>query len=158
MPLLCVSPALAASQLAEGARTAQAQATVFRVAAVTERCDWPKEAGSRSKAVRCTADCTRPCPGSAPGAQGGGGSRAVVDAELLARESPGLVLAQESAHACSADAQHIAEVRARVPSCPAASARCTCSGRLRDTLDDRQSCHACVSMTTSGTVQQHTLL
>ena len=106
---------------------------------MTERCDWPKEAGSRSKAVRCTADCTRTCPGSAPGAQGGAASTAVVDADLLARESPGLVLAQESAHACSADAQHIAEVRARVRSCCCGG---PCSAGLRDTLDDRQSCHA----------------
>ena len=116
----CVSLSLAAGQPAEGAHTAQLQASVLRVAAVTERCDWPKEAGSRSKAVRCTADCTRTCPGSAPGAQGSAGTTAVVDAELLARESPGLVLAQESAHACAADAQHIAEVSARVHSCPAA--------------------------------------
>lgn len=76
-----------------------------RVAAVTERCDWPKEAGSRSKAVRCTADCTGICPGASSA------STAVVDVDLLARESPGLVLAQESSHACSADAQHVAEVR-----------------------------------------------
>ena len=37
-------------------------------------------------------------------------STVVVDVDLLARENPGLVLAQESSHACSADAQHVAEV------------------------------------------------
>ena len=86
-----------------------------RVAAVTERCDWPKEAGSRSKAVRCMADCTQLCPGAAqqPGSPSSSSSTAVVDVELLARENPGLVLAQESHHSCSADAQHIAEVLPR---------------------------------------------
>ena len=86
-----------------------------RVAAVTERCDWPKEAGSRSKAVRCMADCTQLCPGAAqqPGSPSSSGA-AVVDVELLARENPGLVLAQESNHSCSADAQHIAEVAPRM--------------------------------------------
>jgi len=90
-----------------------------RVAAVTERCDWPKEAGSRSKAVRCMADCTQLCPGAAqqPGMPASS-STAVVDVELLARESPGLVLAQESSHCCSADAQHVAEVGSVMPAVP----------------------------------------
>ncbi len=91
----------------------------FRVAAVTERCDWPKEAGSRSKAVRCMADCTQLCPGTAqqPGMPASS-STAVVDVELLARESPGLVLAQESSHCCSADAQHVAEVGSFMTAAP----------------------------------------
>ncbi len=57
------------------------------------------------------ADCTQLCPGAAqqPGSPSSS-STAVVDVELLARENPGLVLAQESNHSCSADAQHIAEV------------------------------------------------
>ena len=57
------------------------------------------------------ADCTQLCPGAAqqPGSPSSS-STAVVDVELLARESPGLVLAQESNHSCLADAQHIAEV------------------------------------------------
>lgn len=151
----CLCPPLAASQLAEGAHKAQLQASVLRVAAVTERCDWPKEAGSRSKAVRCTADCTRTCPGSAPGAQGGGASTAVVDAELLARESPGLVLAQESAHACAADAQHIAEVRARARNCCCHDPP---SARLRGTLHDRQAFNASVSMMSMSVGQRHTVL
>ena len=80
---------------------------------MTEQCDWPKEAGSRSKVVRCLADCTQLCSGAAqqPDApSNSSSSTAVVDVELLARENPGLVLAQESSHSCSADAQHIAEV------------------------------------------------
>ena len=109
---------LAASQPAKGQTGLRTRITVVRVAAVSERCDWPKEAGSRSKAVRCAADCTQTCPGSAPGAQAGVASTAAADAELLARESPGLVLAQESAHACSAAGQHIAEVSACARSCP----------------------------------------
>lgn len=57
------------------------------------------------------ADCTQLCSGAAqqPGSPGSS-STAIVDVELLARENPGLVLAQESHHSCSADAQHIAEV------------------------------------------------
>lgn len=81
-----------------------------RVAAVTDLCDWPKEARSRSKAVLCTADCTALCPGAAQPPGMNAPSTAVVDVDLLARENPGLVLAQESSHACSADAQHVAEV------------------------------------------------
>ena len=137
---------------------AQVPATVFRVAAVTARCDWPKEAGSRSKAVRCTADCMRTCPGSAPRAQDGAASTAVVDVELLARESPGLVLAQESAHACSADAQHIAEVRARIRSCRCRVSRLARLARLRDMLDDRQSCHASMSVMTISSDKHYTVL
>ena len=81
-----------------------------RVAAVTDLCDWPKEAGSRSKAVRCIADCTALCPGAAQLPGMNAPSTAVLDVDLLARENPGLVLAQESSHACSANAQHVAEV------------------------------------------------
>ncbi len=107
-----------------------------RVAAVTERCDWPKEAGSRSKAVRCLADCTQLCPGAAqqPGSPSSSAT-AVVDVELLARENPGLVLAQESHHSCSADAQHVAEVPAPallslVCAWPNASQRVLCGDDL----------------------------
>ncbi len=81
-----------------------------RVAAVTDLCDWPKEAGSRSKAVRCTVDCTALCPGAAQLRSTSAPSTAIVDVDLLARENPGLVLAQESSHACCAGVQHVAEV------------------------------------------------
>lgn len=75
-----------------------------RVVGVTDACDHPKEAASRHKVVRCSSgdalDRERERPGSLW----------TVDADMLSREGPGLVLASDSGHACPADAHAVAEV------------------------------------------------
>ncbi len=85
-----------------------------RVTGVTDQCDHPKEASSRHKVVRCSADCTGGgcAEGGGPplGPREGGPPRLSVDAELLAREGPGLVLAQDVSRSGSADGQAVAEV------------------------------------------------
>ena len=116
---------------------------------VTDRCDHPKEAAGRAKAVRCAgADAggaelasphhnhhshshhhhhsqppalhrgsreRRRSSASSDGGGGGGNAAearpAAVDHELLAREAPGLVVAQDLRHAGAADAAAVAEVR-----------------------------------------------
>jgi hypothetical protein len=108
-----------------GARRREACECACRVTGVTHLCDHPKEASSRHKVVRCTVDCT--APGAADALARDCGSGVSVDAELLAREGPGLVLAQDVSHACSADAQAVAEV-GPLRSCCWCSACAVCSG------------------------------
>lgn len=73
---------------------------------MTDQCDHPKEASSRHKVVRCSADCTA----DGVSIRDDGLRGLSVDAELLAREGPGLVLAQDVSRSGSADAQAVAEV------------------------------------------------
>ena len=71
---------------------------------MTDACDHPKEAASRHKVVRCSSGDALDREWERPGAQWS------VDADMLSREGPGLVLASDSAHACPADAHAVAEV------------------------------------------------
>lgn len=80
-----------------------------RVAGVTDLCDHPKEAASRHKVVRCSADCTS-ADGPSQRDPRNGGPGWTVDAEMLAREGPGLVLASDCGAACATDAHTVAEV------------------------------------------------
>lgn len=99
-----------------------------RVAGVTDRCDWPKEAGSRAKVVRSLSaesiaehathrrrsrDRRRSTSSSDDG--GGGGTlgdpaSVIVDAEALARESPCLVIAPDLCSVGAPAARAVAEV------------------------------------------------
>ncbi|BDA43551.1 Uncharacterized ABC transporter substrate-binding lipoprotein [Coccomyxa sp. Obi] len=103
-----------------------------RVVGVTDACDHPKEAASRHKVVRCSSGDALDRERERPGAQW------TVDADMLSREGPGLVLASDSGHACPADAHAVAEALQRAGLCgPHSSTRLLLLGprTLADVLE-----------------------
>lgn len=83
---------------------------------MTDLCDYPKEAATRTKvshsrfdlAGLSSAEVEARCAAAREKGEGGW----LLDVEWLAREQPGLVLTQDSCRLCDADAFTVAEVRA----------------------------------------------